>query len=118
MYRKVSGEYIFQQLNNKEITRYFKTVYAPDELCVPTIVMNSPFKKNAIKVNDLTFQNITPLHYLNYEDCIWSYDENDFNTIIRANKMFVRKVISGKSEKLIQMIQRTWNLQTNIHNHS
>lgn len=115
---RACGEYIFQQLNNKEITRYFKTVYAPDELCVPTIVMNSPFKKNAIKVNDLTFQNITPLHYLNYEDCIWSYDENDFNTIIRANKMFVRKVISGKSEKLIQMIQRTWNLQTNIHNHS
>lgn len=35
---RACGEYIFQQLNNKKITRYFKTVYAPDELCIPTIV--------------------------------------------------------------------------------
>lgn len=72
--------------------------------------MNSPFKRNAIEVKELTFQNVTPLHYLNYEDCIWSYDENDYNTIIQANKMFVRKVISGKSEKLIKMIQCNWDL--------
>ena len=103
------SEYILNQLKNRKIRRYFSSVYAPDELCVPTIVMNSAFRNNCIEIKNLTFQNVTPLHYLNYEDCIKSYDENDYNTIIQSNKMFVRKVISGKSERLIEMIRKSWS---------
>ena len=101
------------QLHEKAVVNYFKTVYAPDELCVPTLVMNSEFRKKAILVDKLTFQGVTPLHYLNYEDCIWSYDENDYETIVRSGKMFVRKVVSGKSEKLIEMIKNSWQNEAN-----
>lgn len=103
------AEYILSKLRNKNIRRYFSSVYAPDELCVPTIVMNSRFRDNALKIKKFTFQNATPLHYLNYEGYIWSYDENDYNTIIQSNKMFVRKVVSGKSEKLVELIRNSWN---------
>lgn len=102
------AEYLQRKLQNKDIVRFFKTVYAPDELCVPTLVMNSEFRDKAILVDKLTFQGVTPLHYLNYEDCIWSYDENDYDAIINSGKMFVRKVVSGKSEKLIEMIKDSW----------
>ena len=91
------------------IKKYFSTVYAPDELCVPTLVMNSKFAKNAILVEgNLSFQGVTPLHYLNYEDCIWSYDEKDYDTIVGSGKMFVRKIVSGKSERLVEMIKQSW----------
>lgn len=107
---KECGEYILRQLEtNKELTKFFSSTYAPDEMCVPTIVMNSPFAINAINVTEMSFKAVTPLHYLNYEECIWSYDENDYDTLIASRKMFVRKTISGKSEKLICMINKSWS---------
>lgn len=102
------AEYLLQRLNDKAVSQYFKTVYAPDELCVPTLVMNSQFKANAIELKELTFKSATPLHYLNYEGCIWSYDESDYDAIMNSGKMFVRKVVSGKSERLVEMIRKTW----------
>lgn len=102
------AEYLDEKLKDKQIRGYFKTVYAPDELCVPTIVMNSKFRTNAIKVDKLSFQGVTPLHYLNYVGSIWSYDEQDFDDIVKSGKMFVRKVISGKSEKLVELIKSSW----------
>lgn len=104
------AEYLDEKLKDKDIRAYFKTVYAPDELCVPTVVMNSKFRRNAIKVDNLSFQGVTPLHYLNYVGSIWIYDENDFDDIVGSGKMFVRKVISGKSEKLIDLIKNTWGV--------
>lgn len=100
------AQYIMECLNNKYISGYFSTTYAPDELCIPTIVHNSPFKDKALAKSNLDFQEITPLHYLNYTDCIWTYDEHDFNTIVSSNKMFVRKLVSGKSEKLIDLLEK------------
>jgi len=103
------AKYILNQLlTNKSLIRYFKNSYAPDELCVPTIVMNSSFADKAIQVDELDFTKATPLHYLNYVNYIWSYNEKDFTTIMSSGKLFVRKIISGKSEKLIEMIKETW----------
>ena len=100
------AEYLMQRLNDKSIVSYFKTLYAPDELCVPTLVMNSRFREYAIEVTELSFKAVTPLHYLNYEGYIWSYDENDYDAIMNSGKMFVRKVVSGKSERLVEMIKK------------
>lgn len=103
------AKYILNQLlTNKSLIRYSKNSYAPDELCVPTIVMNSSFADKAIQVDELDFTKATPLHYLNYVNYIWSYNEKDFTTIMSSGKLFVRKIISGKSEKLIEMIKETW----------
>lgn len=102
------AEYLMQRLNDKSIVSYFKTLYAPDELCVPTLVMNSRFREYAIEVTELSFKAVTPLHYLIYEGYIWSYDENDYDAIMNSGKMFVRKVVSGKSERLVEMIKKTW----------
>lgn len=107
------AEYLRVKLQDRNIVRFFKTVYAPDELCVPTLVMNSEFRDKAILVDKLTFQGVTPLHYLNYEDCIWSYDENDYEAIVSSGKMFVRKVVSGKSDKLVEMIKNSWHDEAN-----
>lgn len=104
------AEYLMRKLSEDSVIRYFKTVYAPDELCVPTLVMNSPFRSNVIEVKELSFQAVTPLHYLNYEDYIWSYDEKDFDTIVNSGKMFVRKIVSGKSERLVEMIKKSWKI--------
>lgn len=98
---------IMEQLqHNKKLEKFFKTTYAPDELCIPTIVFNSTFSKNALYCQNMDFKELARLHYLNYTTHIWTYDEKDYNTIINSKKPFVRKLVSGKSEKLIRLLEK------------
>lgn len=90
--------------NNKELKRYFKTTYAPDELVVATIVMNSGFGKNAYEIDSPNFEKLAMLHYLHYTTHILVYDEKDFERMMQSNRPFVRKVVSEKSGGLLKMI--------------
>lgn len=101
------ARYVLEEMNNNvALMKYFKTAYAPDELLIPTIVYNSHFVNNAVpNVKGLDFQLLTPLHYLKYEDYVWSWDEKAYNDIVKSGKMFVRKLVSGKSERLIEMLE-------------
>lgn len=99
------AQYVFDIMsNNKDVENYFKTAYCSDELIIPTIVMNSSFGYSAEIIDHYNLEELSRLHYLHYTDAIWSYDENDFDEIMQSCKPFVRKLISGKSEKLIWMI--------------
>lgn len=93
---------------NPELVRYFRTAYTPDELMIPTIVFNSPFKSVATVLDNSRGQlhyNDTPLlHYLNYEPVIEVFDETSFDAIVSSRKLFVRKVRSGVSDKLVDML--------------
>lgn len=101
------AKYVLSQMkDNSVLNKYFSTSYTPDELYIPTIVMNSSFKNHAIEVKENNFNKLTPLHYLNYRGYIYSYDENDYDKIMSSGKIFVRKLVSGKSEKLIEMINQ------------
>lgn len=101
------AEYVLENLyNNHKLISYFKTSYAPDELIVPTIIFNSDFKCKAYETNDPSFSGLAMLHYLNMTDHVWSYDEGDYYKIMESGKLFVRKVVSNKSEKLIDLINK------------
>ena len=101
------AKYVLKQMHENDVVRkYFATSYAPDELYIPTIVMNSEYGKHAIPCDSLDFKILTPLHYLNYIGFIFTYDENDYGKLMSSGKIFVRKLVSGKSEKLIEMIDR------------
>lgn len=106
-------KYVFDQLvHNKKLVRYFKTSYASDELVVATIVMNSEYRNRAFHIDSYEFDKLSMLHFLHYTDHIWTYDENDFEALIKSGKPFVRKLVSGKSEKLIEMINNLHEQKT------
>ena len=90
--------------HNKSLVSYFQHTYCADEMIIATIVMNSEYGKNAFTSQEPYIENLSMLHYLHYTDHIWTYDENDFEELMRSGKPFVRKLVSGKSEKLIEMI--------------
>ena len=101
------AKYVLKQMHENDVVRkYFATSYAPDELYIPTIVMNSEYGKHAIPCDSLDFKILTPLHYLNYIGFIFTYDENDYGKLMSSGKIFVRKLVSRKSEKLIEMIDQ------------
>lgn len=102
------ARYVLGQMkNNRKVRRYFSTSFAPDELYVPTLVMNSEYAERAIPCESMEFENLAPLHYLNYKQTIFTYDESDYDTLVSSGKIFVRKLVSGKSERLMEMIDES-----------
>ena len=102
-------QYVYDTIcTAKEYQRYFKTCLAPDEMLVQTIVFNSKYAKKAI-LHEGEYPGLvglTPLHYIEYNGQIRVYDEDDFEMLINSGKMFVRKVKSGISDKLISKIDQ------------
>ncbi len=92
---------------NPYYLRRFKHTYAPDELMIPTLLFNSEFKSHALRTDfppNVHYNFKTAIHCLNYEPIIEVFDENSFDMIINSGKCFTRKLCSGKSETLIEMI--------------
>lgn len=103
------AKHILQNLKyNHELIKYFKYSYAPDELVIPTIVMNSQFYKNAFLTNSCSFEELATLHYIEYCKSIKIFTEKDYHQLIHSGKMFFRKAISMQSDKLIEMINDSW----------
>lgn len=92
---------------NPELVRYFRTAYAPDELMIPTIIFNSSFKSAATVLDNsgkFHYNDLPLLHYLNYEPVIEVFDETSFDAMVASKKLFVRKVCSGVSDKLVDLL--------------
>ncbi len=104
------AEYVYKNMHDKsEYVRYFKTCYTCDELCIHTIVMNSPFAQDATEITiglntPCIFQELSPLHKLHYDKAIKIYTENDYDEIIQSDRMFVRKIFSGISDGLVEKL--------------
>lgn len=99
--------YVYNQLmTNKEVINYFKTTYAPDEMVVPTIIMNSRFAREEYNLNKFNFSELAYLHYLDYRNGMYTFDENDFQKLMTSGKLFARKFNSKKSEGLIKLINQ------------
>ena len=101
------AKYISQKMEDKKLIKYFKTSLIPDELMIPSIVFNSKYKINAKEINnpEATFEDLTPIHLVDYGKQIKVFTDEDFEKIIESGKMFLRKTLSGKSDKLIEMIE-------------
>ena len=89
------------------IRRYFVDSFGQAETLIQTIVFNSPQWTSRC----LLFQGeypglaaLTPLHYIVYDPIIKVMDETDYDTLMASGKMFTRKLVSGKSDKLVERL--------------
>ena len=102
-------ELYYEYLKNDKLKKYFKTSFAPSELFMTTMVFNSKYAKDAelFDSNEYTcLADLTKLHYIDYSNGIIVFDENDFDRLMDSKKMFARKFTTGKSDKLIEMINK------------
>lgn len=103
--------FVYEKLSTeKNFENYFRTSYAPSELCVQTIVFNSQYGRNAILYEGeyLGLSYLTPLHYINYKDKIKILTKADLPIIKASEKMFCRKVVSGISDELVETLLKEW----------
>ena len=95
-------------LNDKEFNKRMKRAFAPDELYWQTIIFNSELRKNTIQhgeEHEITEHfGWAPLHYHHYDIDTSIFTEEDFDEIKDSGYMFIRKVVSGKSDRLMDKI--------------
>ena len=104
----LSAQYVYEKLcTEKELVRYFKTSFVPSELCIQTLVFNSPFAARALSVEGgyTGLSALTPLHYIIYGKSIKVLTLEDWSALQQSGKMFCRKVVSGASDSLVKTIE-------------
>lgn len=99
------ARYVYEKLCTEEkLVKYFRTSFVPSELCIQTIVFNSPFASKGLLLEGeypgLT--RLTPLHYIDYGASIRVMTLEDLPVLRQSGKMFCRKVVSGESDTLIE----------------
>lgn len=94
--------------NDHKFNRWFYHAACPDELYFHTIIMNSSFSekttKNGPEEEKRGLVNWRNLHYFEYPQKVKWLDEEDFDTILSCDSLYIRKVSSSKSSRLLDMI--------------
>lgn len=106
------ARHVLETLENEpKMMNYFRRSFVPSELCIQTIVFNSPFAEKALlhegKYPGLTA--LTPLHFIDYGACIKVLTLDDLPRLTERGKMFCRKVVTGPSDALADEIDRRRN---------
>ena len=103
------ARYIYEKLcSEQQLVRYFRTSFVPSELCIQTLVFNSPFARHALlyKGDYPGLSGLTPLHYIEYGHAIKTLTLEELPALYRSDKMFCRKVVSSVSDRLADQIDQ------------
>ncbi len=89
-----------------QYVRYFHDGFAPDETFIPTLTAHSDFAAKAIQMKGkfINLEGITPLTFIDYTNGIKVFTEEDYQMLIDSDKIFCRKTITGKSDRLMDLI--------------
>jgi len=105
------ASYIYNMYKGKpEIRKYFVDSFGQAETIIQTIAFNSPEwvdKCMVVKGEYPGLAALTPLHFIIYEPVIKIMDETDYDTLMESGRMFTRKLLSGKSDKLVKLIHNS-----------
>lgn len=89
------------------LRRYFRDSFCPAETLIQTIAFNHPRWRSRCMLTEGEYPGLaalTPLHFIDYHPVIKVMDETDYDRLMQSGKMFCRKVVSGKSDKLVELI--------------
>lgn len=107
------ARYVFDKLNDKRIVNYFKYSFAPDEMVIPTIIFNSPYRVNCSLYEKDSYDGLKTLSaitYFNYGKEIQTFTLDDYNELKHCGKMFARKFVTGISDSLMDKLDREHGL--------
>lgn len=100
------AQYVLEMMERKDICDYFLHSFVPEEMMIPTVVFNSKWKSEAIEVQRsdyLGLISISMLEEFEYGQEIKVY-EDDLEYLLSCGNFFCRKVQTGLSDKLMDML--------------
>lgn len=102
-----------EMMYNKKIMNYFRYSFAPDEMVIPTLIFNSPYKEKATVYPYNRYDGLKSLFaitYFNYGKCIQTFTLDDYKELKDSGKMFARKFESGVSDALMDKLDKEHGL--------
>lgn len=103
------AQYIVRYLHDRHVTEYFRHCFVPEELTIPTIIYNSPWRHEAQVYRHRAYHGIASLaatHYFHYGSQVKTLTDDDLPTLTTTDRMFCRKVVTGASDSLVAAIDR------------
>lgn len=103
----VLKELMQQYDSDVKLRKVLEYAFAPSEIWIHTLFFRSRFSHLGSIYNGeyKGLSKLSPITYFEYTNAIKVLTEDDFDAIVQANKPFARKVILGKSDRLIQKIE-------------
>lgn len=92
--------------DDHQVRKYFVDSFGSAETFIPTVAFNSEYKSRCIEYDGPYpgLDALTPMHFIDYEPVIKVMDETDYDRLMASDKMFTRKLTSGKSDELVKLI--------------
>ena len=90
------------------IRHYFSSSFGQAETLIQTIAFNSPQWRSRCLLFEGEYpglEALTPLHFISYQPVIRVMDETDLDRLLQSGRMFTRKLISGKSDLLVEKLK-------------
>lgn len=104
------AQYVLDQYDhNASLHRYFCNSFCPAETFIQTIAFNHPFWQQRCILTEGKYpglEALTPLHFIDYRGAIHVLTAEDYTRLRESGKMFCRKVVTGKSDSLVEMLDR------------
>ncbi|MCR4920298.1 MAG: beta-1,6-N-acetylglucosaminyltransferase [Bacteroidaceae bacterium] len=102
------AEYVLDTYDTRPaVKRYFSDSFGPAETLIQTIVFNAPQWASRCMLETGAYPGlaaVTPLHFIDYNPVIKVMDETDYPRLMASGKIFCRKVVSGRSDTLVNML--------------
>lgn len=101
------SELYHEYLKNEQLQKLFRYSFVPSEAWIHTMFFNSKWKDRAVqplKNENPDLIRLSPITYFNYTSSIKILDENDYEDIKKSGRLFARKIITGKSDRLITLL--------------
>lgn len=95
-------------LENKQLQRLLRFSFVPSEAWVHTMFYNSHWRDRAVQAPKVRYEgliSLSPITYFKYSDAIKLLDEGDYEDIINSGRLFARKIVTGKSDRLISLLE-------------
>lgn len=107
------ANYILEKLSDKQIVNYFRYSFAPDEMVLPTIIFNSPYRKNCLLYEKESYDGLKTLSaitYFNYGKEIQIFTLSNYDELKNCGKMFARKFVTDVSDSLMDKLDNEHGL--------
>lgn len=94
---------------NEVLKRYFRTSFCPAETFMQTVAFNNEYFAPRCILTEgpfTTLAAITPLTFIDYNPVVQVLTEKYYGQLIESDKMFCRKTMTGRSDRLMDMIDK------------
>ena len=98
-----------EYLKDELLQKLLRFSFVPSEAWVHTMFYNSDWRNRTVYEPKVKYEgliSLSPVTFFKYNDSIKVLNEEDYEDVINSGRLFARKIIKGKSDRLIAMLDQ------------